>query len=455
MTDNENAQFDLVIKGGTCLIADPSDRMNVRFESCDVGVIGSKIAKIGNISSGAKVLEAKGLHVLPGVIDSQVHFREPGLEHKEDLATGTGAAVLGGVTTIFDMPNTRPATVSETELNDKLRRAEGRSWSNYAFFAGASHHNIDELASLELMPGCCGVKVFMGSSFGDLLLETDDLLERALAKGRRRVAVHAEDELRLLDRKALIQGSISVHMHPVWRDEQSALSATQRLFASAYKTKRLVHLLHVSTRQEVELLKKHKGKLVTAEVTPQHLTLFAPDCYDDIGTFAQMNPPIRDKDHMEALWKGVNEGVFEVFGSDHAPHTREEKAKPYPMSPSGMPGVQTLVPILLNHINEGRLTLERFVQMTSSGPASIYGIKNKGYIKEGYDADLTLIDLKAERRITSDWLYSRCGWSPFENMKVKGWPIATVVGGYISMKDDQLIGAPRGRPVSFDLDKPH
>lgn len=444
-------KFELAIRGGT--VVAPDDQGKLVQQVADIGISNGKIEMIGNIPANRvdRVIDVKGLHIVPGLIDTQVHFREPGLEHKEDLATGTGSAILGGVTTIFDMPNTKPSTVGETELQDKLRRAAGRSWSNYAFYIAATTQNISQLPQLECLPGCAGIKVYMGSASSELLIDDDERLEMALASGKRRVAVHTEDERRLHERKGLIQGSISVHMHPVWRDEQVALNATQRLVAAAYKTKRPVHILHVTTRQEVEVLRKHKGGIVSAEVTPQHLTLIGPECYDDLGTLAQMNPPIRDLDHQEALWKGVQEGWIDIIGSDHAPHTREEKAKPYPQSPSGMPGVQTLTPVMLHHVNEKRLSLERFVEMTSMNPAKLYRVRNKGQIKVGFDADLTIVDLRMEKRISNEWIYSRCGWTPFDNMKVKGWPIATILKGQLAMKDDQLIGSPIGSVVEFDF----
>jgi dihydroorotase len=435
--------YDLIIRGGVC--ATPNG-----IGAADVGVREGRIASLSVPASAAaaEVVEARGLHVLPGVIDTQVHFREPGHEPKEDLATGTLAAVLGGVTAVCEMPNTNPPTVTAERLADKLARAAGRARCDIAFFVGAMADNADSLGELECRPGCAGVKLFMGSSTGNLLVPDDQTIERVLRGGRRRVAVHAEDEPRLVARRPLAEAAGSVHAHPEWRDETTALIATRRLLAVARRTGRRVHVLHVTTAEEMAFLALHKD-VATVEVTPQHLTLAAPDCYDRLGTFAQMNPPIRDARHREALWRAVRDGVIDVVGSDHAPHTREEKQRPYPASPSGMPGVQTLLPLLLDHQAAGRLSLERLVDLTSAGPARVYGIAGKGRLAVGYDADLTLVDLRARHTITADWIASKCGWTPFDGLTVTGWPVATVVRGHIVMRDDEACGEPIGRPARF------
>jgi len=376
-----------------------------------------------------------------------VHFREPGFEHKEDLETGTAAAALGGVTAVFEMPNTSPPTTTAALLQDKVARAHGRAYCDHAFFVGASPENVDDLARLELLRGCCGVKVFMGSSTGNLLVEDDATLERVLLSGARRVAVHAEHEPRLRARKTKAEKAGHPSAHPLWRDFETALTATKRLIALAEKTRRRVHVLHVTTAEEMDLLAKHRA-VATVEVTPQHLTLVAPECYERLGTYAQMNPPIREENHREALWKAVREGLVDVLGSDHAPHLRKEKNKPYPTSPSGMPGVQTLVPLMLDHVNAGRLSLERFVDLTSAGPARVYSIAGKGRIALGYDADFTIVDMNLKRRVEHGWLASRCEWSPFEGMELTGWPRYTIVRGGIAMREDQL-RPPVGRCVVF------
>jgi dihydroorotase len=424
--------FDLIIRGG--IAATPNG-----IAPADIAVSGGRIAALGRVEGpAAEVIDARGLHVLPGVIDTQVHLREPGLEHKEDLATGTAAAVLGGVTAVFDMPNTRPNTVAAADLADKVARARGRAWCDIAFFVGATPDNAERLGELERLPGCCGVKLFMGSSTGTLLVADDDAIARVLQSGRRRVAVHAEDEARLKERFALVAGGADPAQHPAWRDVETAVRATVRLLRLARAAGRRVHVLHVTTAEELPILAAHKD-VATVEVTPQHLTLAAPACYERLGTFAQMNPPIREARHRDV----------DVIGSDHAPHTRAEKAKPYPESPSGMPGVQTLLPVMLDHVNAGRLTLERLVDLASAGPARVYGIAGKGRLAVGYDADLTLVDLAARRTITHAWIRSRCAWTPFDGLTVTGWPVATIVRGKVVMRDDQLIGTPQGELIRF------
>jgi len=433
--------FDLLIKGG--IAATPSG-----IAKADIGVNGGRIWAIGSLSGAkaAETIDARGLHVLPGVIDSQVHFREPGLEHKEDLESGSRSAVLGGVTAVFEMPNTKPPTTSAEALADKVLRARGRMHCDFAFFVGATRDNVDALPELERLPGAAGVKVFMGSSTGDLLVDDEATLSRIFAKISRRAAFHAEDEARLKARLSL-QRQADPSSHSEWRDAEAALIATTRLLKLASQAGKRVHVLHVSTAEEMELLAHHKD-IATVEVTPQHLTFAAPEIYDELGTLAQMNPPLRDVRHQERLWWGLAQGVVDVLGSDHAPHTLDEKAKNYPSTPSGMPGVQTLVPVMLDHVNAGRLSLARFVDLTSAGPQRIFGIAGKGRIALGYDADLTVVDLKAGRVIDNDWVGSKSGWTPFAGRKVKGWPIGTVVRGKIAMWQGELRKA-AGEPVRF------
>lgn len=438
------ATYDLIIAGGE--VATPNG-----VAVGDVGVRGGRIVALGALDRNAAgtVVDAAGLTVLPGVIDSQVHFREPGLEHKEDLASGTAAAALGGVTAIFEMPNTKPGTTTAEALEKKLARAKGRAWVDHAFYVGAAADNVDQLARLENLPGAAGIKVFMGSSTGTLLVADDETLGRVLSQGRRRVAIHAEDEDRLIALKHVAAESGGrPHAHPEWRDVDSALIATRRLLKLARRAGRRVHVLHVTTAEEMALLAEHRD-IATVEATPQHLTLAAPDAYDRLGTYAQMNPPIRDERHRAALWRAVADGVVDVIGSDHAPHTVEEKAKPYPESPSGMPGVQTLLPLLLDHMAAGRLTLARLIDLTSAGAQRVFGLAGKGRIALGYDADFTIVDLKRRQRIEESWLASKCGWSPFTGMTVTGWPVMTVVRGHVVMRDGALQGAPVGAPVRF------
>ena len=436
-------RFDLVVKGGT--VVTPNG-----IAEADIGVVGGKVTAIGAFSdsAAAEVFDAGGLHVLPGVIDTQVHFREPGAPQKEDLAHGTRAAVLGGVTAIFEMPNTNPLTLSAIELNDKLARAAEVAWCDHAFFMGGAAENADQLGELELLAGCSGVKIFMGSSTGSLLAKDDAVIARILAHGRRRVAIHAEDEDRLNERKQIAVDAGHPRAHPDWRDVTTAVRATERILRLAREARRPVHVLHITTGEEMEILAANKD-VATVECTLNHLTMAAPDCYDRLGSLAQMNPPVRDEAQRAALWRAIDQGVVDVIGSDHAPHTLEEKSAPYPDSPSGMPGVQTLLPLLLNHMAEGRLSLERLVDLTSAGAQRIYNIAGKGRIARGYDADFSIVDLKAERVITNDWIASKCGWTPFDGMAVKGWPKATIIRGKTVMREDEVLGTPSGEKVRF------
>jgi dihydroorotase len=415
----------------------------------DVGVIGGRIAAIGALAGAkaAEEFEARGLHVLPGVIDTQVHFREPGNEHKEDLETGSRAAVLGGVTAVFEMPNTNPPTTTRLAIEDKLTRAKGRMHCDYAFYVGATPDNVGALGLLEQMPGVAGVKAFLGSSTGTLLLNEEEDILAALKSGRRRMAVHSEDEARLRERKSLAKSG-DPRTHPFWRDVETARVSTERVLRLAKQAGRRLHVLHVTTAEELPLLAEARD-FATVETTPQHLTLAAPDCYERLGTYAQMNPPIRESRHRDALWRAVNEGLIDVIGSDHAPHTREEKEKTYPDTPSGMPGVQTLVTILLDHVNAGRLSLERFVDLTSAGAARIFGIAAKGRIARGYDADFTIVDMSAKRTIENSWIASKCGWTPFDGMTTTGWPIATIIRGQTIVRDGVILAEGRGEPVRF------
>jgi dihydroorotase len=434
--------YDLILKGATVV---NHDGESVR----DIGVTAGLIAAIGDLAaaSAGTVVDCRGLHVLPGVIDTQVHFREPGLTHKEDLESGARAAVMGGVTAVFEMPNTDPLTVSAAALADKIKRAHHRMHCDFAFFVGGTRENTHELAELERLPGAAGIKVFMGSSTGSLLVDDDAGVRNVLKVIRRRASFHAEDEPRLKERKALrVDGDAS--SHPVWRDDVAAFTATQRLVRLAHETGKRVHVLHVTTRQEIEFLTAHKD-VASVEVTPHHLTLVAPDCYQRLGTLAQMNPPVRDGAHQAALWHGLRQGIVDVLGSDHAPHALDEKSRPYPASPSGMTGVQTLVPLMLDHVNAGRLSLARLVDLTSAGPARLFGIARKGRIAVGYDADLTVVDLKRRATITNGWMASRAGWTPYDGVTVTGWPVGTFVRGMKVMWEGEVTTPAAGEAVRF------
>jgi dihydroorotase len=376
-----------------------------------------------------------------------VHFREPGLTHKEDLESGSRGAVLGGVTAVFDMPNTDPTTTTAEALADKLARAHHRMHCDFAFYVGATRENTRDLGALERLPGCAGVKVFMGSSTGSLLIEDDDGVREVLKHISRRAAFHCEDEYRLRERLHLrVEGD--PRSHPVWRDATAALMCTQRLMRLARETGKRVHVLHVTTKEEAAFLAGYKD-IATAEATPAHLTLAAPECYERLGTLAQLNPPVRDAAHRAGLWQGLAQGVIDSIGSDHSPHTRAEKAHAYPKTHSGMPGVQTLVPLMLDHVNAGRLTLQRLVDLTSAGPARIFGIAAKGRIAAGYDADLTVVDLKRCETISDAWIASRAAWTPYNGVTVTGWPVGTFVRGHKAMWEGALAAPGRGERVRF------
>ncbi len=433
--------FDVILRGGTVVNQDGIGQR-------DVGIRGGRIAGLGALApeSAGEVVDCSGLHILPGVIDSQVHFREPGAEHKENLETGSRAAVLGGVTAVFEMPNTNPLTTSADALADKVRRGTGRMHCDFAFWVGGTRENAGDLAELERLPGAAGVKVFMGSSTGSLLVEDDGGVLAILRAIRRRAAFHSEDEYRLRERMSeRREGDPS--SHPVWRDVEAAVRSTRRLVALARQAGARIHVLHISTAEEIAFLEAQKD-VASCEATPHHLTLSAED-YRTLGTLVQMNPPVRDALHREGIWNGISSGVVDVLGSDHAPHTLTEKAKPYPQSPSGMPGVQTLVPVMLDHVNAGKLSLERFVDLTSQGPARLFGIARKGRIAAGYDADLTIVDLKRQETISNGQAASRAGWTPYDGKRVQGWPVGTFVRGQRVMWEGEIVTLSSGRPVMF------
>jgi len=443
MKDN----FDLLICGGSVCLP------NEKIEKVDIGINNSKIEELGDLSNkSCKLkLDVSNLLVLPGAIDSQVHFREPGLTHKEDIYSGTKGAILGGITSIFEMPNTNPSTTNQSALEEKLEIAKKSAFCNYSFFIGAAKNNINNLTKLEKIKGCCGVKIFMGSSTGDLLVEDDESLKEILKSINRRVAVHSEDEYRLRERKKILdQEKVSVHDHPRWRDVESAVNSTKRLLKIATELGKNVHVLHISTKDEIELLKSYK-QIATCEATPQHLYFSSPDCYDKLGTFAQMNPPIRDETHRVGIWKGITEKIIDVIGSDHAPHTIDEKKEDYPDTPSGMTGVQTLLPIMLNFVNQGKINIHDLVRLVCYNPAKIYKILNKGEIKVGNDADFSVVDLNKDFLISNDWIASKSGWTPYDNVKIKGFPVMTIVNGKVVMRDNEIVASSSGKPVEFQV----
>ena len=436
--------YDLTITNATLATHETSEQV-------DIAITDGRIAALGGVSAGQgrDHIDATGLTVLPGVIDTQVHFREPGIEHKEDLQSGSLAAVMGGVTGVFEMPNTKPPTTTAEAVDDKVARATNRMHCDFAFYVGGTHENATQLPELEKMTGVCGVKVFMGSSTGNLLVPDDDGVADILKFIRRRAAFHSEDEFRLRERRALAETG-KVETHPVWRDAEAAISSTRRLVKLAREAGKNIHVLHISTEEEMQILAANRD-IASVEVTPQHLTLAAPEAYEKLGTFAQMNPPIREARHRAALWKALEQGIVDVIGSDHAPHTREEKADTYPHSPAGLPGVQTLLPLMLNHMAEGKLSLSKLVFLTSYRARSLFNLADKGEVAIGRHADLTFVDLAATRTIEEDWIASRCGWSPFTGKTVRGWPVGTMVRGHRVMWDGVLETPETGQPIAFDI----
>lgn len=435
------ALFDLIFKNGIIV-------NHCGIFSADIALKDERIAAIGNLSgAGAQeILDCSGLHILPGIIDTQVHFREPGATDKEDMESGSRSAVMGGVTAVFEMPNTFPLTIDRPSFKDKIARASHSMHCDFAFYVGGTYENVGQLAELEKLPGCAGVKVFMGSSTGSLLVSDDDGIAMILAVISRRAAFHSEDEQRLNQRKHLRIDNDPAS-HPVWRDAETALESTRRLIRLARAAGKRIHVLHVSTYQEMEFLARHKD-IASVEVTPHHLTL-DESAYQELGTLVQMNPPLRSKVHQQGIWAGLDNGIADILGSDHAPHLLEEKSRPYPASPSGMTGVQTLVPIMLDHVYHGRLSLMRFVDMTSAGPNRLFNIAGKGRIAVGYDADLSIVDLKRSQTITNDWIESKARWTPYDGKKVTGWPVGTIVRGHKVMWEGELVEKSCGQPIRF------
>ena len=433
--------LDLLIKNGSCYI-------DKDLKNCDIAINDGKIIEIGKINNEAKeIYDASNLTVLPGCIDTQTHFREPGSTDTEDLHSGSRAAIVGGITSVFEMPNTNPPTSNKTEFQRKLDLAKNRMYCNHAFYFGATADNAKDLASLKNLVGCCGIKLFAGSSTGNLLVAAEEDIDRVFQNSSKVVAVHSEDEEILNTNKKLIKRG-DVHSHPVWRSVECAMSSTRRIVRIAERYNKKAHILHVTTKEEIDFLSQHKGN-ITFEITPQHLTLYAPDCYDKLGSYAQMNPPLREKSHYDRLWYAVKNNFNDTIGSDHAPHLKINKDKEYPNSPSGMPGVQTLMPVMLNHINNGKLSLEQLINSVCENPVKIFGIKNKGFIKRGYDADFTIVDMNKVIEIKNEKIESKCSWSPFHEYKLKGTPVSTIIAGEIKMREGKIIGKPSGLPMEF------
>lgn len=421
-----------------------------KFLVGDVQIRDHKITQVApEISpteeTAVKEIDALGLTLLPGVIDPQVHFREPGLEHKEDLFTASCACAKGGVTSFLEMPNTRPLTTTQSALDDKLQLASHKCLVNYGFFIGATADNLPDLLEAKPTPG---IKIFMGSMHGQLLVDQETALEAIFAQGSRLIAVHAEDQTRIKQRR---QEFAEVHdpaVHSQIQDNLAALLATQLAVKLSKKYQRRLHILHMSTAEEANLLRQDKPSWVTAEVTPQHLLLNV-SAYEKIGTWAQMNPPLRSLHDNTVLWQALHDGVIDFIATDHAPHTLEEKAQEYPNTPSGMPGVETALPLMLTAAMQGRCTVAQVSHWMSTAVAKGYGLAQKGAIAPGYDADLVLVDLNNYRPVLREELLTKCGWSPFEGWNLTGWPVVTIVNGQIVYDHGHLNTEIRGQALTF------
>ncbi|MBD2101090.1 dihydroorotase [Leptolyngbya sp. FACHB-261] len=431
----------LLIRGAHLVLPDQEPMQgDLRVEQGQIVEIGSEL------SGGAdRVIEATGLWLLPGVIDPQVHFREPGLEHKEDLRTASHACAKGGVTSFLEMPNTRPLTTTQALLQDKLDRAAQKCVVNYGFFIGAT---VDNLMEVNTAAPACGIKIFMGSMSGPLLIDDESALEPIFATGTRLIAVHAENQARIRARREAFAGRTEPAVHSQIQDNQAALEATQLALKLSKKYQRRLHILHLSTAEEVELLRQDKPAWVTAEVTPQHL-LLNTSAYERIGTLAQMNPPLRSEHDNAVLWQGLQEGILNFIATDHAPHTLEEKAKTYPDSPSGMPGVETSLPLMLTAAQQGRCSVSQVATWMSTNVAAAYGIANKGKLAVGYDADLVLVDLDQVKPVKREDLLTKSGWSPFEGWPLTGWPVITIVGGQVVYEHGKVNSEVRGQALRF------
>lgn len=435
-------RFDLILKGGHVV-------MPWGVEEADLAIRGGRIAAIGDLrtAEAAEAVDCRGLHLMPGLIDPHVHLRDPGDPAVETIPTGTRAAVLGGLTAVFDMPNTAPPITDAARLDAKRAGLAGAAWCDVGLYVGATKSNIAALADLERQHNVCAIKVFAGSSTGDLLVEDDESLEAVMRSGRRRICYHSEDEYRLQARKPMFTAGMPHRNHMAWRDVETALLGTRRLMAIARRTGRPAHILHVSTAEELDYLADFRD-IATCEVLLNHLTQ-TDEAYERLGGYAVMNPPIRDVRHLEAAWAAVRDGRVDCVGSDHAPHSREAKERPWPNTAAGLTGVQTIVPLMLDHVSAGRLSLPRLADLMGTGPARVYGALNKGRLAVGYDGDVTVVDMKRTRTIEDSWIVSPCGWTPFAGHRCTGWPMMTIIRGNVVMREDEVLGTPIGRPVAF------
>jgi len=407
-----------------------------------VGGLIDTVAPGGGLTpyDGESVVDAEGFLLLPGAIDPQVHFREPGQPEKEDIGSGSKAAASGGVTSFLDMPNNVPSATSMRAIESKIGSASRNAVTHHGFFIGATSDNLPELQSAVGTPetpssvdGVCGIKIFMGSSTGDLLVNEQEALEQIFSGTAGVIAVHAEDEDRLNERKPQFEGRRDVAAHAEWRDSETALIATKRACKLAEENSHRLHVLHLTSGLEADWLAERKSKHITTEVCPQHLT-FDQEDVENRGTRLIMNPPIRYTEDKKTLWKRLKDGTIDCIATDHAPHTIENKSLGFPKAHAGMPGVETSLPVMLTHAAEGKCSIPDVVRWMCEGPAQVYGIEGKGKLMEGFDADMVLVDMESKRSISDSETWTRVGWSAFEGMSLTGWPVRTFVDGKMVFK---------------------
>lgn len=428
-----------LIKNATCVLPQSIEKMDVLLDDGKLRLAPPKTVKVNDI------IDARRMHLIPGVIDDQVHFREPGLTHKEDLQTGSWACAKGGVTTFLEMPNTNPATITQERLDEKLALAASKSVVNFGFYIGATPENVKTLSTVQKTPG---IKIFIGSSTGNLLVDEQTALERIFAETTLPICAHCEDETTVRENRERLCDLHSHIQHSQVRDHRAAYIATKRAIDLAHKYNHRFHVLHVSTGAELELIDDHR-KLITAEVCPHHL-LFHTGDYQSMGSLVQMNPSIKNATDNEQLWSALSDGRIQVIATDHAPHTLEEKNQPYPQSPSGLPAVENSLALMLTAVNEGKLTLRQVVDAMCDAPARVWDIVNKGRLQEGYDADVVLIDLERTELIRNQDQLTKSKWSPWHGTEVTGVPVMTWVGGKLVYAQEKVDESVRGTAAEYD-----
>lgn len=418
-----------------------------RVAEANILIDGGKIVAIDApaIVSADQVVDASGLVLFPGLIDDQVHFREPGLTHKEDLRTASQACAAGGVTSFLEMPNTKPSAVNQTLIEDKYSLAAAKSVVNYGFYIGASTGNVQDLKGAVGVPG---IKIFIGSSTGDLLVDDQEALERIFAETSLPICAHCEDEKTVNENMSRLPPDRNVSDHSRVRDHRAAYIATKRALDLAYRHKHRFHVLHLSTAPEIELVKDHRN-LITCELCPHHW-YFSIDDYERLGTLIQMNPSIKTKHDTEELWKALVQGSIQVVATDHAPHTLEEKKQAYPASPSGLPAVENYFALLLDRASRGECTWTQIASWTSDAPARVWGIVGKGRIEVGYDADLVLVDPNLDKTIRNEEQFTKVKWSPWNGVTLRGWPVKTFVGGQVVFEHGRIVNTTCGKRLGFD-----